>query len=162
MPLPDTESPTLRQQWLARKYATLWRLKVVQNKKTYKPFNLIDYSTWVRVVDVYDGDTCKAIMNYRGHIDQWTIRMNGYDSPEMKPPKTNPNRDKEREAAKKARDALMTHCSSHIFIKIVGFDKYGRLLAEAFNGKIHINKWMIQNGYGYSYEGGKKKTFSDE
>lgn len=34
MTLPDIESPTLRQQWLARKYATLWRLKVVQNKKT--------------------------------------------------------------------------------------------------------------------------------
>ena len=75
--------------------------------------------------------------------------INGYDSPEMKPPKTNPNRDKER-------DALMTQCTTHIFIKIAGFDKYGRLLAEAFNGKIHINKWMIQHCYGYSYEGGKK------
>ena len=107
--------------------------------------------------------TCKVLMNYRGHIDQWTVRMNGYDSPEMKPPKTNQNREKEKEAAKKAREALMTHfTNSYIFIKIVGFDKYGRLLVEAYNGKVHINKWMIQTGHGYSYDGGKKKNYNEE
>ena len=152
----------VRHEWLARKYATIWCIKIIEKKKTYKPFNLINYSTWVRVVDVYDGDTCKVLMNYRGQIDQWTVRMNGYDSPEMKPAKTNPNREKEKEAAKKAREALMTHFSSHIFIKIIGFDKYGRLLVEAYNGKIHINKWMIESGFGYSYDGGKKKGFTDE
>lgn len=149
----------LRQQWLARKYATIWRINITARKKTYKPFNLIDYSTWVRVVDVYDGDTCKVLMNYRGKIDLWTVRMNGYDSPEIKPLKSHPNREKEKEAAKKSRQALMTHFTNHIFIKILGFDKYGRLLVDAYNGTIHINQWMIDNGYGYEYNGGKKKTF---
>jgi endonuclease YncB( thermonuclease family) len=87
--------------------------------------------------------------------------MNGYDSPEIKPAKNNPNRDKEKEAAKKSKEALMTHFKKHIFIKIIGFDKYGRVLAEAYNGKVHINKWMIDNGYGYAYDGGKKKIFQD-
>jgi endonuclease YncB( thermonuclease family) len=152
---------TLRSAWLAKKYAIIWRIKVIENKKMYKPFNLVDYCTWVRVIDVYDGDTIKVLMNYRGYIDQWTIRMNGYDSPEIKPAKNNPNRDKEKEAAKKSKEALMTHFKKHIFIKIIGFDKYGRVLAEAYNGKVHINKWMIDNGYGYAYDGGKKKIFQD-
>ena len=159
----DSNFKIVRNEWLARKYATIWRLKLIEKKKTYKPFNLINYSTWVRVADVYDGDTCKVIMNYRGHIDQWTVRMNGYDSPEMKPPKTNPNREKEKEAAKKAREALMTHFNTnYIFIKIVGFDKYGRLLVEAYNGHVHINKSMIQSGHGYTYDGGKKKNYNEE
>jgi endonuclease YncB( thermonuclease family) len=57
----------------------------------------------------------------------------------------------------------MTHfTNSYIFIKIIGFDKYGRLLVEAYNGHVHINKWMIQTGNGYAYDGGKKKTYNDE
>jgi len=159
----DANFKIFRHEWLARKYATIWRLKTIEKKKTYKPFNLINYSTWVRVVDVYDGDTCKVLMNYRGHIDQWTVRMNGYDSPEMKPSKSNLNREKEKEAAKKAREALIAHfTTNYIFIKIVGFDKYGRLLVEAFNEHVHINKSMIQCGHGYTYDGGKKKTFANE
>jgi len=149
-----------RQTWLARKYATLWRLKIIEKLKKYKPFNLIDYTTWVRVVEVYDGDTMKVIMNYRGNVDQWTVRMNGYDSPEMKPAKSNPNREKEKEAAQRARQALLEYTIKPIFLKIIGFDKYGRLLAEAYQGKIHINQWMIKNGFGYPYDGGKKKEFS--
>lgn len=162
MTLLEQPFATVRQKWLARKYATIWRLKVIEKLKKYTQFNLIDYSTWVRVVDVYDGDTFKVIMSYRGYVNQWTVRMNGYDSPEMKPLKSNPNRDKEKEAAKKAREALITQFKNNIFIRIVGFDKYGRLLVEAYNGKTHINNWMIQNGYGYPYDGGKKKAFSEE
>jgi endonuclease YncB( thermonuclease family) len=145
--------------WLSKKYATIWRLRIAERKKTFQAFNLIDTTTWVRVIDVYDGDTFKALMNYRGKIDLWTFRMNGYDSPEMKPAKSNPNREKEKEAAKKSRDALMSFCQNCIFIRIVGFDKYGRVLTEAYNGKIHINKWMIDKGFGYAYDGGKKQTF---
>lgn len=157
--MKDTCDWNCRQTWLARKYAILWRLKVLEKNKNYKPFNLIDYTTWVRVVDVYDGDTMKVIMNYRGNIDQWTVRMNGYDSPEMKPAKSNPNREQEKAAAQKARQALIEKTREPVFIKVVGFDKYGRLLAEAYLGKLHINRWMIQNGFGYPYDGGKKKEF---
>jgi len=161
MSVNNTNSSEFRQLWLARKYSTIWRIKTIESNKKYNQFNLIDYSTWVRVVDVYDGDTCKILMNYRGKIDQWTVRMNGYDTPELKPAKTNPNREKIKEDAKKAREALMSHFTSHIFIKIVGFDKYGRLLVEAFNGKIHINKWMVEMKFGYAYDGGKKKSSNE-
>lgn len=149
-----------RQTWLARKYATLWRLRTIERLGRFKPFNLIDFKTWVRVVDVYDGDTMKVIMNYRGNVDQWTVRMNGYDSPEMKPAKSNPNREKEKAAAQLARQALIDLTRQPVFMRVVGFDKYGRLLAEVYQGKTHINQWMIANGHGYPYDGGKKVAFS--
>ena len=79
---------TSRQQWLAKKYATLWRLKVIEKQKRYTQFNLIDYSTWVRVVDVYDGDTCKVVFYYRNEPIKITIRLIDYDTPELKFTKT--------------------------------------------------------------------------
>lgn len=149
----------IHSQHLARKYSTIWRMNIARRHAAYKPFNLIGYTTWINTVDVYDGDTIKALMCYRGKIDQWTIRMNGYDSPEMKPLKSKQNRDKEIEAAKRAKTALEEWVLGRpTFAKIVGFDKYGRLLAELYNGKIHLNNWMIKNGHGYPYSGGKKEN----
>ena len=46
-----------------------------------------------KVVDVYDGDTIKVVFDLNGSLYRWTIRMIGYDSPEMKPLKIKPNRD---------------------------------------------------------------------
>ena len=37
------------------------------------------------VSDVYDGDTCKVIFKFNGEMSKHTIRMYGYDSPELKP-----------------------------------------------------------------------------
>ncbi len=40
-----------------------------------------------KVVNVYDGDTCTVVFRHRGKLEQHSVRMLGYDSPEMKPPK---------------------------------------------------------------------------
>lgn len=146
-----------RQRWLARKYATLWWLRTCERRKLYREFDLTDYATWVRVVDVYDGDTLKVLMSYRGRVDMWRVRMDGYDAPEMKPLKTHPRREEEMERAKRSRNALrdMT-MGCNLFMRVRGFDKYGRLLGDLYNRRIHINKFMIENGYGYKYSGGKK------
>ena len=83
--------------------------------------------------------------------------MNGYDSPEMKPPLADPNRDEIKEQAKKAKQALIDKINDRpVLMKITNFDKYGRLLADLYIDDEHINKWMIDNGYGYPYDGGKK------
>ena len=121
-------------------------------------FTLNGINTYARLVDVYDGDTIKILMNYRGFIDLWTLRMNGYDSPEMKPLKSNPNRDKEKEAAKKSKEALMSHFTKHIFIKIVGFDKYGRLLVEIipFEKTESVNSLLVKANMAVVYDGGTK------
>jgi endonuclease YncB( thermonuclease family) len=146
------------QLFLARKYSCIWRMNIMKKKVNYTLFSLVNYTTWIKVIEVYDGDTLKALMNFRNKIDLWTIRMHGYDSPEMKPLKTKNNRDKEIEMAKQSKCALENQVlNKNVFAKIIGFDKYGRLLAELFINKININQWMIQNNYGYIYSGGKKK-----
>ena len=86
---------------------------------------------------------------------------NGYDSPEMKPSKNNLKREMEKAAAQRAKQALIDLTRQPVFLRVVGFDKYGRLLAEVFNGKTHINRWMIENGHGYPYVGGRKQTFTE-
>jgi len=46
-----------------------------------------------KVVDVYDGDTIKVVFDLNGSLYRWTIRMIGYDSPEMRVSVNNPARD---------------------------------------------------------------------
>lgn len=148
----------IHQLFLARKYSLIWRMNIMNKNKKYSQYSLTNYTTWIKIIEVYDGDTIKGLMNFRNKIDLWNIRMYGYDSPEMKPLKTKDNRDKEIELAKQSKKALENHVlNQHIFVKIIGFDKYGRLLAELFSGTLNINEWMIKNNYGYSYMGGKKR-----
>lgn len=136
---------------------TLRDLRNAKQTKQYQHFSLSGLQKWAEVVDVYDGDTIKIIMKFRGNIDRWTVRMNGYDSPEMKPPLADPNRDEIKEQAKKAKQALIDKINDRpVLMKISNFDKYGRLLADLYIDDEHINKWMIDNGYGYPYDGGKK------
>ena len=71
------------------------------NKKT-PTFSLKDETKLCKVVDIYDGDSCKVVFKLRKNIYKWNIRMNGYDSPEMRPSKSKPNRDEEIAAAKKS------------------------------------------------------------
>ena len=40
--------------------------------------------------------------------------------------------------------------------KNVSTEKYGRLLADVYLGDLHINKWMLDNRYVASYDGGTK------
>ena len=45
-----------------------------------------------------------------------------------------------------------------IKIKTYEWDKYGRLLADFYNGSVNVNQLMIDKGYGYPYDGGTKRT----
>jgi len=125
-----------------------------------------------KIVDVYDGDTLTVVFRYRGELQQHSVRMIGYDSPEMKPPKTKPDREHEIAAAKEARKALMTitgfdEQSTHLVsIECHAFDKYGRILVNLYTKRrnrwwswrecINVNQWMIDRGYGVPYDGGSK------
>ena len=118
-----------------------------------------------KVVNVYDGDTCKIVMRYNGNYKRFNVRMNGYDSPEMKPSKSNKNRDKEIADAKRAKEYLCSLvCKDKnqlVYINCNGLDKYGRLLGELYirrNDNKSVNSIMIENGHGYKYDGGTKKN----
>ena len=66
-------------------------------------FSLEDKVKLCKVVNVYDGDTCKVVFRLNNQIHRWNIRMDGYDTPEMRPSKSKPNRDEEIKAAKAAK-----------------------------------------------------------
>lgn len=61
-------------------------------------------------------------------------------------------------AATVARDALRSAILGRIVrIDCGGFDKYGRLLVTVWKGKVNINKWMLDKGYGQPYRGAGQK-----
>ena len=118
-----------------------------------------------KVVDVYDGDTCKVVFPLNGEIYRWNVRLTGYDTPEMRPPRSQENREEEIKAAYLARDFLRGRVMNHdqlVYIKCGEFDKYGRLLGTLYleeNDEVSVNDLMIENGHGYAYDGGTKKRF---
>ena len=119
-----------------------------------------------KVVDVYDGDTCKVVFPLQDTLYRWNVRLDGYDTPEMRPRKDKPNRDEEIAAAKEAKKYLeslvMNSSDQLVYIKCKEFDKYGRLLGDLFiceNDECSVNQMMIDKGHGYVYNGGTKKEF---
>lgn len=133
---------------------------------TTPSLSLDGYYSIAKVVSVYDGDTCRVVIPYKNDFYKWNVRLDGYDTPEMRPSKSKPNRDKEIEAAKEAKKFLISKVMSTpeqlIFIKCKKFDKYGRLLADIFQNMgdtVSVNDLMVQNGHGYRYNGGTKKEF---
>ncbi len=133
-----------------------------------------------KVVSCYDGDTFHAVLETAFGLWRFSCRMAGYDTPEMKPPKTKVDRDIEKGRALKSKHALLTKVSDSApdlaalatnveldaavlknrkIIQVVckEFDKYGRLLVEVpLDDGSTVNQWMIQQGYGYAYDGGTK------
>lgn len=142
----------------------------LQHAQKGEKFTYQGHKCKAKVVDIYDGDTLTLVFRYGGKLQQHSCRMEGYDSPEMKPPKTQQNRDREITAANKAKDALSNIISDQIVnIECGQFDKYGRILITIWvkqktswsfcRPRINVNQWMIANGYGVSYNGGTKTKY---
>ena len=139
--------------------------KILRNcdKKT-KKFTLEGQTKLCKVVSVYDGDTCKVVFDHNGVINRWNVRMNGYDTPEMRPSKSLPNRDEIKQKAIASRDylkSLVYNKDQLVYIKCGEFDKYGRLLGDIYINKEDeesVNNLMIKTGHGYEYHGGTKKV----
>jgi len=118
-----------------------------------------------KVVNVYDGDSCKVVFPFAEKMYRWNVRLTGYDTPEMRPPKNQENREEEKQAAYKARDFLTSKIMNPnqlVYIKCGEFDKYGRLLGTLYLEKEDeksINQLMIDEGHGYEYDGGTKKKY---
>jgi micrococcal nuclease len=114
-----------------------------------------------KIISVYDGDTCTAIVRIHQQYQQIKIRCYGYDSPEIKPKKDCINREEIIQKANEAKEMLSRLCLNQIVrIEIHGFDKYGRFLGTIYKWewfqRININQLMVERGYGYPYDGGKK------
>ena len=112
-----------------------------------------------KVVDIYDGDTIKVVFDLNGSFYRWTVRMLGYNSPEMRVSVNNPARDTIKQLAIDSRDFLKSVIQNNdqlVYIKCGGFDKYGRLLGTIYinqNDKVSVNQLMIDNHKGIPYDG---------
>ncbi len=156
-------------------------LKYLTNNDVQE-FSLKDKEFHGKVVDVYDGDTCKIIFynNETNQFLKFCCRLNGIDTPELKPSKTKENREQEIILAKQCRNKLISLCcnnnptvydenyrqvletNNHIVkIKCHDFDKYGRLLVDIFDIEqtepyTSFNEILVKQGLAKEYHGGKK------
>jgi endonuclease YncB( thermonuclease family) len=126
-------------------------------------FSLNGKEFTAKVVNIYDGDTCKCVFVLNGELVKFNCRMNGYDTPEIRPRLNVENREEVIEKAKEARDYFKNLVKNKLVnLKCGKFDKYGRLLADIYIGenenRLWINKDMIDKKFGYVYNGGTKKN----
>lgn len=114
-------------------------------------FNLKGKKLTGKVVDIYDGDTCKIVLDLDGKLTKFSCRLLGINAPEIKPLKTKENREQEKSEAKKSRNRLFelcTNCSLDnnknikdevdnnkklVIVECYDWDKYGRLLVRIYN-----------------------------
>jgi len=138
------------------------------------------YTTWLRCVSCYDGDTFTAVVPASVGTDRgwpcggggdrsanglfsFKCRVVGYDSPEMKVSLKELDRVAIKAAAVRAKERLAELILHKVFrASINGTDKYGRLLVvftvKGANGRpASISDLMIGEGHGYAYQGGTKQ-----
>jgi len=114
-----------------------------------------------KVIKVYDGDTI-TIASKISHVSdspiyRFSVRLRGIDSPEIKSKYSI-----EKELAKKSQKALSDLILGKVvYLKDVGMDKYGRVLANVYVDQINISQWMLQNRYAVEYDGGTKNIPED-
>ena len=137
------------------------------NIKTHKDvpyFNFKNKTFIAKPCNIYDGDTFSVIFDFKGDLIKYRCRCYGYDTPEMRPSRKNPNRDHEKKLAYSAKNRMIelleAHPSKLIKIECLDFDKYGRILIKAYNNvnEKSINEIMVDEGHGKWYDGGKKDT----
>jgi len=133
-----------------------------------------------KVVDVYDGDTCKIILLQDGSFVRYTCRLIGIDTPEMKT---------KSEGAYKARNRLiqlatnipieLDNRGSHVattkliqantkLVRIAckEFDKYGRLLVKIYECSdsdciVDFNTMLVNEKLANSYDGGQLRVHTE-
>jgi endonuclease YncB( thermonuclease family) len=136
--------------------------KLTKSTKDTKEFSLNGKKKLCKVVDVYDGDTCKVVFRHCRKLYRWNIRMAGYDSPEMRLSLNTINREEKKQLAVDAKlflsDLILNKL---VYIHCGEFDKYGRLLGSIYLKKRDdksVNDIMVEEHYGYIYNGGTKKV----
>ena len=140
-----------------------------------------------KVVEIYDGDTCKIVLYNHQQFEKYNCRLLGVDTPEMKPSLTKENRQDEIRNAYKCRNRLLqlvTNCTCDIdsilskkeinqlvdkntkliSIECFEFDKYGRLLVTLFpndNDELEesANQILVNEHFAKPYDGGTKSPF---
>lgn len=115
-----------------------------------------------KITKCYDGDTVHCVFKHNGAYQKFHVRMDGYDSWEMRPNKSipEPKRSELIQKANIAKERLQELILNKIVYVTCGtFDKYGRILGTiklAVDDAKTVNDMMIEEGHGYVYHGGTK------
>ena len=123
-------------------------------------FSLCGEKQLCKIVDVYDGDSVKAVFYTSNKLYKWSVRLKGINTPELRPSRKLENRLEIIEKAKQSRDHLKKIFEKNnnlVYILCDDFGKYGRLLGTFFieedknDFESSINYQMIQDGYAKVY-----------
>ena len=123
-------------------------------------FNLKGYECWAKVVRVWDGDSFYVVFFLNGKPVKYRVRLYGIDTAEdrSKDPA-------EHVWAMKSKDRLIELIGGElIYLKCHEFEKYGRLLAEAYwdPGMLtSFNQTLLDEKLAYKYYGKTREPFRE-
>ena len=114
---------------------------------------------------VIDGDTV--------HIDNYKLRLEGIDAPEMRQQCKKESFKisfligftfyKDYSCGRVSKEKLITKINtSEIKCISSSKDRFKRYIATCFKGKTNLNQWMVRNGFAIAYRRYSKKYVSDE
>lgn len=103
------------------------------------------------LINCYDGDTCKIKVDSWVPFQEYSLRLEGFDTPEIRG-----ECEYEQTLAKEAREATIAYINKHKpTFKVSGKDKYGRLLTEIEG----LSEHLITTGLARPYDGGKRQPW---
>lgn len=112
------------------------------------------------VMKVYDGDTITIATKLpfeESPLYKFQVRLNGIDTPELRTKNA-----EEKARATQCKAALSNVCLNRfVSLQNVSLEKYGRVLADVYCDGIHLNQYMIDQGYAVKYTGGTKQSFEE-
>jgi endonuclease YncB( thermonuclease family) len=158
-------------------------ITIVQKSNDAEPIDLNDYDisnvknftfngivTDAKVVDIINGDTCKVLMNINNQPNIYSIKMYGYNAPNIKKKSSNYEARYARyelaclvtsiseiinENTKSAdiTKIIQKHNKKIIQIHLMDFDRYDTIYAKIYleDQKKYVNDIMIENGVVYPY-----------
>jgi len=140
-------------------------------------FNFDGLKCKCKVIDVYDGDTITVIIKLFDKVKnkkykfnkyyKMKIRIYGIDTPEIKAPKSQLNRELEKQASIYIREYVKTLIlNKEVNIECLKFGKFGRTLGHVSfkrnRQNIDLAKHLVELGFAKEYFGKTKVEFSKE
>lgn len=152
-------------------------------------FTMENISTWGKIVDIYDGDSCTIVLaRLNGELQKFVCRLNGIDTPEMRPPLSMEERDTEIMRAYHARNRvvqiatevnldinsrikqkdlreLICNNEKLVWVECSKFDKYGRLLVTIYPEQTEHtenNNYEEEMGFYYSKLSVNQRLINEE
>jgi endonuclease YncB( thermonuclease family) len=118
-----------------------------------------DHTGPMKVVRFINGYTIVVKFIHNKHIQQWRLRLLGYNSPATRVSKTNPHRDTIKRNAAEDTELLKSLVPPNRMVagELYEFDSFGSILARIYINGQCINAMMLKDGHTVSYPDTKTK-----